>query len=129
MSAWRSLWKQLPPYPGPAFRNNPPISVETDSLGHCADVYAGYLLGDICDCVDEADLGGEEGVTRVLDQLSSLRTSQDNRRELGTVEPSDGSCELGSCSLIVGSNNFLGGVGSVIDRASLYHDVRDGLQA
>ena len=25
MSAWRSLWKQLPPYPGPAFKKRGPI--------------------------------------------------------------------------------------------------------
>src|SRR2546426_7857802 len=97
MSAWRSLWKQLPPYPGPAFRNNPPILgsrpivsaiVPTSTPGICWAIFAIVLM--------KLTLVARKALLAYLTMLGSLRTSQDNRRELGPVEPSVESCELGS---------------------------------
>ncbi len=101
----------------------------TDSLRDPVHVYSRNLLGDVSYGVDEADLGGEEGVAGVLDQLSSLRTSYDDGWELGPVELSVESCELVGRFLVVGPHNYRVGMESVVDGCSLLQELRIWTQA
>ena len=54
-------------------------AVEADAARHVVHVGAD-LLAEIGDLVDEGDLGREEGVGRVLDQLGGLEVGEDDRR-------------------------------------------------
>ena len=80
-------------------------------------------MGDVGDRVDEADLGGEEGVAGILDQLSRLWIGSDDRRRLGTVEPAVELCELVGGFLVVRSDYYFVGVEGVVDRGSLFQEL------
>ena len=89
LSATVSLGKQLPPKPGPAWRNFcADAAVEADPAGHRLDVGAD-LLAQIGHLVDEGDLGREKGVGRVLDQLGALAGGEQHRRLVEEQRPVD----------------------------------------
>ena len=82
-------------------------------------VYSGYVLGDVGDGVDVTDLCSEERIAGVLDQLSRLGSSSDDWRKLGPIEPSIESSKLIRRLFVIGPDDKLVRMESVIDGRAL----------
>ena len=80
ISAVRSLGKHEPPKPGPAFRNlRADAVVEADAARNLLHVGAGPLA-QVRHLVDEGDLGRQEGIGRILDELGRAPAGEQQRR-------------------------------------------------
>jgi len=108
-------------------------AVEAHALGHVLDVGAG-AFAERRDLVDEADLGGEEGVGRVLDHLGGLERRVDD----GKVAQEERTVDIAhdaAGAAVLGADDDAVGAHEVVDRRALAQefgvrgDVEIGLRA
>ncbi len=98
--------------------------VEADAARHFLDVGAG-ALGEIGDLVDEGDLGGQERIGRVLDQLGGAPARVHDRGLVEIERPIDLRDHLAG-ALVLGADHDAVGMLEITDRGALAQEFRIG---
>src|ERR1700716_3316984 len=88
-SARLSFGKHEPPKPGPACRNFEPMRLSSPMPRATSCTSAPTFFRQIRDLVDEGDLGGEEGVGGVFDQLCGAPRGEHQGRLVERQRPVD----------------------------------------
>ena len=118
-SARESFGKQLPPQPGPGPQEGVADALVVAHAEHDVVDVGADRLAHRGDGVDEADLGGEEGVAGVLDGLGRGRVGDLERRGEAEVEPGDAD----GGALVVGADHDPVGVQEVVDGRALAEEL------
>ena len=98
--------------------------VEPHAARHLLHVGAD-LFAQIGDFVDEGDLGGEEGIGRVFDQLGGAPADIDDRRRIQIKRPIDFG-EHGAGARIVGADHDAVGMLEILDGGAFAQELRIG---